>query len=97
MWFISSENQVLKFAESNKKIISVITHLFKILETHPWETLSCLEMTQGRTPAAAISIIFNLERFIGYGHYVRLNLIVFRTQPLLEPFRVVVKGEKTDC
>lgn len=31
---------------------------FRIFETQPWETRSCLEITQGRTPAAAISTIF---------------------------------------
>ena len=35
-------------------------HLFRILETQPCETLSCLEMTQGRIPAAAISMILSL-------------------------------------
>lgn len=33
---------------------------FKIFETHPCETLSCREMTQGRTPLAASSTIFSL-------------------------------------
>ena len=35
-------------------------HLLRILETQPCETRSCLEMTQGRMPAAAISMIFSL-------------------------------------
>ena len=33
---------------------------FSILETQPWLTRNCREMTQGRTPAAAISMIFSL-------------------------------------
>lgn len=32
---------------------------FSILETQPCDTLSCLDMTHGLTPAAAISTIFN--------------------------------------
>ena len=45
-----------------------VLYLFNILLTQPWLTLSCLEMTQGRIPAAAISIIFNLttESFISF-------------------------------
>ena len=35
-------------------------HLLRIFETHPWLTLSCLLITQGRTPAAAISMILSL-------------------------------------
>ena len=35
-------------------------HLLRILETQPCETRNCLEITQGRMPAAAISMIFSL-------------------------------------
>ena len=35
-------------------------YLLRIFETHPWLTLSCLLITQGRTPAAAISMILSL-------------------------------------
>ena len=35
-------------------------YLFRILLTHPWLTRSCLLITQGLIPAAAISIIFSL-------------------------------------
>lgn len=45
------------------RMLPVSWYLFRIFETHPWETLSCLEMTQGRIPAAAISTIFNLMWF----------------------------------
>ena len=38
-------------------------YLFRILLTHPWLTRSCLLITQGRIPAAAISIIFSLMWF----------------------------------
>ena len=34
------------------------SYLLRIFETQPWLTLNWREMTQGRTPAAAISIIF---------------------------------------
>ena len=37
-----------------------ISHLLSIFETQPCETLSCLEMTHGLTPAAAISMILSL-------------------------------------
>lgn len=41
--------------------LKVLTwYLFKILLTQPCDTLNCLEITQGRTPAAAISTIFSL-------------------------------------
>ena len=38
----------------------------RILETQPWLTRSWREMTQGRTPAAAISMIFN-RTWLGKG------------------------------
>lgn len=40
-------------------MLPVSWYRFRILETHPCETRNCLEITQGRTPAAAISTIFN--------------------------------------
>ena len=36
-----------------------LRYLFRILETHPWLTLNCLLITQGLTPAAAISTILS--------------------------------------
>ena len=48
----------------SREILSTnMIYLFNILETHPWLTLNCLDMTHGRTPAAAISIIFSLMWF----------------------------------
>ncbi len=41
-------------------------YLLRILETQPWLTRSCLEMTQGRTPAAAISMILR-RTWLGRG------------------------------
>lgn len=38
-------------------------YLLRIFETQPWETRSWREITQGRTPAAAISTIFRRIRF----------------------------------
>ena len=35
------------------------SHLFRIFETQPWLTRNWRQMTQGRTPAAAISTIFS--------------------------------------
>ena len=43
------------------KVMTV--YLLRIFETHPWLTLSCLLITHGLTPAAAISTIFNLTWF----------------------------------
>lgn len=43
--------------------LSLTWYLLSILDTQPCETRSCLEMTQGRTPAAAISTIFSLIWF----------------------------------
>ena len=37
--------------------LALISYLERILETHPWLTLSCLEMSQGRTPLCASSTI----------------------------------------
>lgn len=45
------------------RMLPVSWYRFRILETQPWETRSCLEMTQGRTPAAAISTIFSRTWF----------------------------------
>lgn len=44
-------------------MLPVSWYRFKILDTQPWDTLSCRDMTHGRTPAAAISTIFNLIWF----------------------------------
>ena len=41
-------------------------YLLSIFDTQPWLTLNWREITQGRTPAAAISIIFNLT-WLGRG------------------------------
>ena len=41
-------------------------YLLSILETHPWLTRSWREMTQGRTPAAAISMILR-RMWLGSG------------------------------
>ena len=41
-------------------------YLLRILDTQPWLTRSCREITQGRTPAAAISMIFSLT-WLGKG------------------------------
>ena len=41
-------------------------YLLRILLTQPWLTLSCLEMTQGLTPAAAISTILR-RMWLGKG------------------------------
>lgn len=41
-------------------------YLLRILETHPWDTRSWREMTQGLTPAAAISTIFS-RMWLGRG------------------------------
>lgn len=40
------------------RIDPVSWYRFKIFETHPWLTRNWRDMTQGRTPAAAISTIF---------------------------------------
>lgn len=39
-------------------ILPVSWYLLRIFETQPWDTLSCLEITHGLMPAAAISTIF---------------------------------------
>lgn len=45
------------------RILPVSWYRFKILETHPCETLRFLEITHGRTPAAAISTILSRTWF----------------------------------
>ena len=47
-----------------KKTMTV--HLLRIFETHPWLTLSCLLITHGLTPAAAISMILR-RMWLGRG------------------------------
>ena len=44
----------------------VTIHLLRIFETHPWLTLSCLLITHGLTPAAAISMILR-RMWLGRG------------------------------
>ena len=44
-------------------LYSLHIHLLRILLTQPWDTLSWREMTQGLTPAAAISMILSLMWF----------------------------------
>ena len=48
--------------DKNKNLTTVfcVYYLLRILLTQPCDTLSCLEMTQGLTPAAAISMILSL-------------------------------------
>lgn len=41
-------------------LIPLTWYLLRILDTHPWDTRSWREMTQGRIPAAAISTILSL-------------------------------------
>ena len=48
------------------RIDPVSWYLLSILETHPWLTRSWREMTQGRTPAAAISMILR-RMWLGSG------------------------------
>lgn len=50
--------QEVSFTYQNYLVLT--WYRLRILLTQPWDTLSCLEMTQGRTPAAAISTIFSL-------------------------------------
>ena len=40
-------------------MLPVSWYRFKIFETHPWDTLSCLDITHGLTPDAANSTIFS--------------------------------------
>ena len=48
------------------RMLPVSWYLLRILDTHPWDTLSCLDMEHGRTPWAAISTIFSLT-WLGRG------------------------------
>ena len=41
----------------SRNLSFIQSYLERILETHPWLTLSCLEMSQGRTPLCASSTI----------------------------------------
>lgn len=47
-------------------ILPVSWYRFRILDTHPWDTRSWRDMTQGLTPAAAISTIFS-RMWLGSG------------------------------
>ena len=46
--------------------LAVFHYLFRIFETQPWLTRNWREITQGRTPAAAISMIFR-RMWLGNG------------------------------
>lgn len=61
LWFFKSHHHALH--TSPTIIITLTWYRFRILLTQPWETLSCLDITQGLTPAAAISTIFSLIWF----------------------------------
>ena len=49
-------------AENERRILwtLLLSYLESILETQPWLTLSCLEMSHGRTPLCASSTILCL-------------------------------------
>ena len=52
--------------EEIELVLPVSWYLLRILETQPWLTLSCLLITHGLTPAAAISTIFS-RMWLGRG------------------------------
>lgn len=59
LWHVFGQKEAGKKigGESESSEWGLSTHLDSILETQPWDTLSCLEMSQGRTPLWASSTI----------------------------------------
>lgn len=67
-------------------MLPVSWYLFNIFETQPWETRSCLEMTHGRIPAAAISTIFS-RMWFGKGRPLMKTPPSWFTRPCPETIR----------
>ena len=63
-WYLKKPSKMLVKIELAS--LAFFYYLFRIFETQPWLTRNWREITQGRTPAAAISMIFR-RMWLGNG------------------------------